>query len=159
MSETQGSALRLFKLGMVDNLRARGDLAGVKVLYHVDSVGDLAREMIWFGGARTDAEIPILRAGTKKVDETVDVELVVQVLLEDGQTYEDAERRGIELLVEVQQELAETTRPISEIHWAELRSWTADPKVLYSNDDPPRVLGAACRLECVLRYMARLVEP
>lgn len=160
-SPTNGTALVAFKSGMVANLRNRDGLGGVGVGYYLDEFDEMPVEAVWFEGADTDAEIPTMRSGTKRVDETVTVDLVVQVMLEQGQRFEDAEERGREILVEVQQELAETPAQVVEIQWAELTSWTADPIVLTQPADdggPPRVLGAASRFDCKVRYRARL-EP
>ncbi|WP_189059579.1 hypothetical protein [Longimycelium tulufanense] len=119
-----GTTLVSFKQELKTQLEARAGLSGVTVHYAFPETG-ITGEDIWFGEiAETDAEIPIMKSGTKKVDETVSVPVVVQVLKQQGEDQETADLRAVALLAELQQELAETPRTITDIYAAEMVGWT-----------------------------------
>lgn len=123
---TTGTSLVAVKQAMVTALRARPALATVQVLYGADDFppgkDHLESEAIWFGNTTwNDFSIPLIKAGTKKVDEDYDTEWFVQVLKDDGSTQEAADLRAKALLAELQQALAEAPGISSEISWAQLR--------------------------------------
>lgn len=123
---TTGTSLVDFKQALVTALRARPALAAVQVLYGPDDFpsGDdhVENESIWFGDTNWTAfEIPLIKAGTKKVDETYELDWIIQVIKGDGSLQETADIRAKALLVELQQALAETPQVSAETFWAQLR--------------------------------------
>lgn len=119
-----GTTLPVVKRAIIDALSARAGLSGVQVSYEMPQRGILA-ESVWFGeDTETETEIPVMKAGTKKVDETYALPLVVQVLVTDGRDAETADLRAAALLGEVQQCLAESPRLTPQIQWAELGGWS-----------------------------------
>lgn len=123
---TTGTSLVAVKQALVTALRARPALAGVMVLYGPDDFptgkDHLEAEAIWLGNTTwNDFAIPLIKAGTKKVDEDFETEWFVQVLKDDGSTQEAADVRARSLLAEVQQALAEAPDIAAEIFWAQLR--------------------------------------
>lgn len=121
-----GTTLVDVKQAIVTALRARSGLTGVQVLYGPDDFpsGDdhLEDESIWLGNATWDEyAIPVLKAGTKKVDEDYELEFFLQVLKRDGTTQEAADIRARVLLIELQQALAENPAISDHIFWAQLR--------------------------------------
>lgn len=121
-----GTSLVTAKQVLVTALRARPGLSGVQVMLGPDDFpsGDdhLKNEAIWFGDARwLESEIPVMKSGTLKVDETFELDWFVQVIKPDGSTQEAADLRAVALLAELQQSLAETPRPTTEILWALIR--------------------------------------
>lgn len=117
-----GTSLVAVKQALVSALRARVGLNGVQVLYGPDdfSVGDdhVREEAIWLGDTTwVESEIPVWKSGTKKVDETYEVEFVVQVIKSGGELQEAADVRAHELLEEFQQALAETPAISAEVFW------------------------------------------
>lgn len=118
-----GSTLVVVKDALLVGLRARPGLAGVQVAYALPQRG-LQREAIWFGEeTETDAAIPVMRAGIKKVEEQYSLPMVLQVLVTDGRDERAADGRAVELLAELQQLLAERPRITDAIEWAELSAW------------------------------------
>ncbi len=107
-------------------------------------------EALWFEDAETGTEIPLMRSGTKKVDETVDLDVVVQVLKPDGSAQDAADARAAEILVELQQELAETPQTVDAVLWAEMVGWKHTAGLL------PNGGGHGSRFEVTVRYKARL---
>lgn len=146
---TTGTTLVAFKGALRTRLAARAGLTGVQVLYAKPTSG-LKAEAIWFEDAETDAEIPVLKAGTKKVDEHISLVAVIQVRINDGRNEEAADLRAAELLAELQQELAETPRTIDAIQWAEMLGWSHTVGPI--GDGTSR----AARFEVTLRIRARL---
>lgn len=107
-----GTTLVTVKQAIVTALRARAGLTGIQVMHGPDDFpsGDdgLKDESIWLGDAKWLAmEIPTMKAGTKDVDETYELEVMIQVLKNDGSTQETADLRAAVLLAEVQQAFAE----------------------------------------------------
>ncbi|SDP60742.1 hypothetical protein SAMN04487905_10624 [Actinopolyspora xinjiangensis] len=119
-----GTTLPEVKRALVDALSARSGLSDVLVTYEYQQ-RDASPDRIWFGeDSETEAEIPTMRAGTKTVDETVTVPLVIQVLITDGRDAEAADLRASALMSEVQQQLAESPRIIPGVQWVVLTSWS-----------------------------------
>jgi len=150
-----GTSLVAFKQAIVTALRARPGLAGVQVLYGPDDfpVGDdhIETESIWFGNANwLTFEIPLIKAGTKKVDETFELDWFIQVLKDDGQTQEAADVRAKAILAEFQQALAENPQITTEAMWALLRLQRHATGQLASGP------GHGSRFEGVLEVRARL---
>ncbi|MCI2421507.1 hypothetical protein MOQ72_29140 [Saccharopolyspora sp. K220] len=145
-----GTTLPTVKRALVDALSARPGLAGVQVVYELPQRG-LLTEAIWFGeDTETENTIPVMRAGTKKVDETYALPLVVQVLITDGRDAETADQRAATLLGQVQQCLAENPRLTPEIQWAELGGWSH--RVGPIGDGSSR----GSRFDALVRVQARL---
>jgi len=118
-----GTTLPAVKRAIVDALAARPGMAGVQVSYEMPQRG-IAAESVWFGeDTETETEIPVMKAGTKHVDETYALPLVVQVLVTDGRDAETADLRAAALLAQVQQCLAVQPRIIPAIQWAEMAGW------------------------------------
>ncbi|MEV5538479.1 hypothetical protein AB0L13_16610 [Saccharopolyspora shandongensis] len=118
-----GTTLPAVKRAIVDALAARPGMAGVQVSYEMPQRGVLAESVWWGEDTETETEIPVMRAGTKKVDELWSGMLVVQVLITDGRDAEAADLRAAALLAEVQQCLAEQPRISPEVQWAEMTGW------------------------------------
>lgn len=123
---TTGTSLVAVKQAIVTALRARPALSTVQVLYGPDDFPSgkdhLEAESIWLGNTTwNDFTIPLIRAGTKKVDEDFETEWFIQVLKDDGSTQEAADIRAKALLAELQQSLAEAPGISPEIFWAQLR--------------------------------------
>jgi hypothetical protein len=124
-----GTSLIALKQALVTALRARAGLASVQILYGPDDfeAGDdhLQEEAIWLGNALwTNSEIPVMKAGTKEVAETFELEFFVQVLKSDGSSQETADLRAKALLTELQQALAEDPMLVAQappILWALLQ--------------------------------------
>ncbi|MEV0085258.1 hypothetical protein [Saccharopolyspora sp. NPDC050642] len=119
-----GTTLPAVKRALLDALAARPGLSGVQVSYEMPQRA-LAGEAIWFDeDTETEAGIPVMKAGTKKVDETYALPVVVQVLVTDGRDAEVADLRAAALLAELQQSLAENPQVTPAIQWAELGGWS-----------------------------------
>lgn len=145
-----GTTLPVVKRAILDALSARAGLSGVQVSYEMPQRGMLA-ESIWFGeDTETETEIPVMRAGTKHVDETWSALLVVQVLITDGRDAETADLRAAALMAEVQQTLAAQPRITPAIQWAELGGWTHHVGPI--GDGTSR----GSRFDCAIRVRARL---
>lgn len=144
-----GTSLFDFMDVFLARLEARPGLAEATVYDAYPSADGVANDAIWFGGAETDSEISAMRAGRKKVDEDVIVDVVVQCLKKQGEGQRAADNRARELLAEVQQELAETPQPTEDIHWAELVGWEL-------KRGPLPTTGHGCRFECKVKVKARL---
>ncbi len=118
-----GTSLVTFKRALRDNLRARPALAGVSVLYALTE-DETAPEAIWFEKAETEElSIPSLRAGKLHLQETYDLDVIVQVTLTEGQSQEQADARAVEIFAELQQELAAAPQPDNDIQWAKPHEW------------------------------------
>lgn len=117
-----GTSLIAFKQALRAALAARPGLAGVQVAYEYPVAG-ITGEDIWLGGAESDLRIPVMRAGTKKVDEDYTLTVFVQVLKTQGEGQETADLRAVALLREVQQALAENPQITTEIMWAQVIGW------------------------------------
>lgn len=123
---TTGTSLVAFKQALVAALRARPGLATVQVLYGPDDFppGDdhVKNESIWLGDTTWDEFfIPLIRAGTKKVEENFALQWFLQVIKDDGSSQEAADIRAQALLVELQQVLAVNPQISTEIFWAQLQ--------------------------------------
>lgn len=116
-----GTSLVAFKLALITRLTTRPGLAGVQIYYGVPEY--IHGEEIWLEGADAEDAIRIMRAGTKKVDESYVLTLVVQVLGDEGQEQQTVDVRAAELLREVQQDLAENPQPIADVWQAQLVGW------------------------------------
>lgn len=152
---TTGTTLVSVKQALVTALRARPGLAGVQVLYGPDDFpnGDdhLENESLWFGDTNwTDFAIPLIRGGTKKVDENYELGWTLQVIRDDGSSQEAADVRAKTLLAEFQQSLAETPAPSAEVFWAQLRVQRHVTGQLASGP------GHGSRFEGVVEVRARL---
>lgn len=118
-----GTSLVAFKQALRDNLTERPALAGVAVLY-ANTETEIPNEAVWFGKAGTeDLEIPSMRAGKLHLQETYDLDVVVQVMLTEGQSQEDADLRAVEIFAELQQELAAAPQSVDDIQWAKPFAW------------------------------------
>jgi len=117
-----GTTLIAFKQALKAALEARPGLAGATVNYQYPST-NITGEDIWLDRAESDNRIPVMRAGTKKVDEDYTVTLFIQVLKTQGEGQEAADLRALALLTEVQQLLAETPQLTSDIQWAQVTGW------------------------------------
>lgn len=152
---TTGTSLVVFKQAIVAALRARPGLSGVQVLYGPDDfqAGDdhLETESIWLGDTDwTDFSIPLIRAGTKKVDENYELHWTIQVIKDDGSSQETADLRLKALLAELQQALAESPGLSAETFWAQLRPQRHITGQLASGP------GHGSRIEGVIEVRARL---
>lgn len=117
-----GTSLIAFKQALKAALATRAGLAGVQVAYEYPAT-NITGEDIWLGGAESDVRIPVMRAGTKKVDEDYTLTVFVQVLKTQGEGQEAADLRATALLREVQQQLAENPQITAEIMWAQVAGW------------------------------------
>lgn len=152
---SQGTSLVAVKQVLVTALRARPGLAGIQVLYAWDDFegtdDHLRDEAIWFGNTLwTASEIPVMKAGTKKVDEEYELEVFIQVLKTDGVDQEAADVRARLLLVELQQALAEAPQISVETFWALLRMRRHATGLLAPGP------GHGSRFEGVIEVRARL---
>jgi hypothetical protein len=123
---TTGTSLVALKQAMVAALRARPGLAGIQILYAPDDFvapdDHVEAEAIWFGDTEwLESEIPVMKSGTKKVDETYGLSWTLQVVKDDGSSQETADLRAKALLVELQQALAEAPDISAEVFWAFLK--------------------------------------
>ncbi len=117
-----GTSLIAFKQALRTALAARAGLAGVQVAYEYP-VANITGEDIWLGNAESDNRIPVMRAGTKKVDEDYTLTVFAQVLKTQGEGQEAADLRAAAVLREVQQQLAESTQLTAEVMWAQVIGW------------------------------------
>lgn len=117
-----GTSLVAFKQALKTALAARAGLTGVQVAYEYPST-NITGEDIWLGNAESDNRIPVMRAGTKKVDEDYTLTVFAQVLKTQGEGQEAADLRASALLAEVQQCLAETPQLTAQIMWAQITGW------------------------------------
>lgn len=148
-----GTTLIAFRSGLVTRLTARAALAGVQVAKTMPGTEpgtELAAESIWFADAESDHEIPVMKAGTKKVDEVFTLAAVVQVLILDGRDQDTADLRAVALLAELQQELAETPHTIDSVDWAEMAGWNYVGGALGGGT------SRGSRFDVLLRVAARL---
>lgn len=146
-----GTTLPTVKRALIDALSTRPSLDGVQVSYEMPQRA-MSYESIWFGeDTETENTIPVMRAGTKKVDETYALPLVVQVLVTDGRDAEAADLRAAALLGAVQQCLAESPRLTPEIQWAELGGWAHHVGPI--GDGSSR----GSRFDALVRVQARLI--
>jgi hypothetical protein len=111
-----------FKQALVAALDARAGLSGVQVAYEYP-MPQPEPQAIWLAGAEAELDVPVARAGRRKVQEEYTVTLVAQVLMQQGEGQEAADLAALALLQEVQQELADNPQTTPEIMWAELRGW------------------------------------
>lgn len=121
-----GTSLITLKQALVTSLRARAGLTGVQVLYGPDDFtapdDHVEDEAIWLGDTIwIESEIPVMMIGTKKVDETYELDWIVQVVRADGSTQEATDLRAVALLAELQQALAETPVISAQTFWALIR--------------------------------------
>lgn len=136
---------------LVDKLAARPGLTGVQVLDAYPTSG-IGREAIWAEDADSDNEIPVMRAGVKKVDESVNTNWVLQVLRNDGSSQRVADLRANVLFGEFQQQLAEDPQVNeTDLQWAQLAGWQMQRGLLATG-------GHGVRIEITLNHRARL-EP
>lgn len=152
---TTGTSLVTVKQTMVTALRARAGLAGVQVLYgpddFVSSDDHVENEAIWFGDTEwTTYEMPVMRAGTQKVDENYELTWTIQVIKDDGSTQEVCDLRAKALLAELQQALAEAPGISPETFWVQLRLQRHKTGQVVSGP------GHGARFEGVLEVRARL---
>ncbi len=118
-----GSSLIAFKQALRVALVSRQTLTGVQVTYEYP-VASITGEDVWLGNAESTNRIPVMRAGTKKVDEDYTLTVIVQVLMTQSEGQEAADLRAVALLREVQQCLAENPQITPEIQWAQVSGWT-----------------------------------
>lgn len=144
-----GTTLFQFKRALRNRLLDRPGLAGVQVRY-AQSETELTNAEMWFTDASASTEIPVMRgpAQTLKVDESYTVKAIIQVLKNQGEGQEVADERAVEILEELQQELAENPQVTPEIHWASLTGWEYKYGALKS--------GHGAGFECQIRVRARL---
>lgn len=153
----QGTTMFAFRSALLDALRARPGLAGVQLAYD-KPVSELQSEAMWWDmEAESDDELPLMEAGTKTVEETYTVAMVLQVLVDDGRDQQAADLRAAELLAELQQELAAKPQTIEDINWAQLSGWAYIGKAIAGD-------GGSCRgarFGVVITVKARLypLEP
>ena len=146
---TIGSTLAVFKRELRDALRARPGLANVQIEYSQPET-ELQDDSIWFETADGSTALPVMRAGTKPVDETYQLKVAVQVLRTQGESQETADDRCIELFAEVQQCVAENPQLIPEIQWAKLEGWNHVVGMLASGG------GHGSRFDAQVTVKARL---
>lgn len=142
-----GTSLVTFKQALRTALTARPGMSGVQVSYAFPE-DDLQAESLWFEDAVTSNEIPVMKAGTKKVDEEYTLDAVIQVLKQQGESQETADLRAAALLAELQQALAENPQITPEIQWVEMAGWEHTPGKLNA--------GHGSRFNVTLRVRARL---
>ncbi|MFI7678562.1 hypothetical protein [Actinophytocola sp. NPDC049390] len=144
-----GTSLIAFKTALVDRLGERPGLAGVAVLYARSDVDSLPDEAIWLEKAETESlEFPAFRPTKMELQEVYDLDVTVQVRLTQGQTQRQADARALELLAELQQQLAEAPQLCDDIQWAKPESWKYHGGQLDS--------GHGCRFDIVVRVHARM---
>lgn len=117
-----GTTLVTLKQALRDALAARPGLSDAQVTYDFPT-GEVTGKDIWLGNAESANAIPTMRAGTKKVDESVDLMVYVQVLMTDGQGQEAADLAANELFSGVQQLFAENAQVHPSIKWAQITRW------------------------------------
>lgn len=144
-----GTTLALWKVALVTSLQGRAGLVNVSVGYSFPE-DNITGQDIWFDEAESDNVIPVMRAGTKKVDEEYVATIIIQVLKNQGESQSVADVRAVELLGELQQALAESPQTVSEIHWAELIGWKNHIGILPSGN------GHGSRFTCLVQVRARL---
>ncbi len=152
---SQGTSEIVARQALVTALRARGALASVQVLYAQDdfvaSDDALKNEAIWLGDTEwLESEIPVMKSGTKKVDEVYEIGVTIQVIKDDGSSQEVTDQRAQVLLVEVQQALAEAPKISAEVFWA---LWRTRKHVTGQLATGP---GHGARYEGVVEVRARL---
>lgn len=149
---TTGTTLVTLKQEVRDALQALPGLIEVKVSYSHPGEDKITGEDIWLGKARSENEIPTMRAGTKKVDELVSLELFIQVLKQSGEGQEEADLRAVEILSEVQQLFARSPRISPSIMWAQIARWDHVPGVLAAGNESSH----GSRFEVIIVARARL---
>lgn len=81
-------------------------LSGVQVKYGRPADNQLERECVYVGDVTGSSRVPTMRAGRKPREETYSVEVVVAVLMLEGEVTE-AEARAFTLLTEVEDVVAD----------------------------------------------------
>lgn len=145
-----GTATFEFIAALVERLKSRPGLSEVQVLDSYPTAG-LGPSAIWAEDAESDHEIPVMKAGTKKVDETVSTSWVIQRLRNDGSEQSATDTDAGLMLGEFQQELAETPQTLVAIQWAQLTGWRMQRGLLATG-------GHGTRIELTVTHRARL-EP
>lgn len=144
-----GTTLVAFKQALVTALSARPRLAGVQISYGFPDT-EIWDESIWIEGARAELGIPTMTVGTKRVEENYSLTVACQVLRTQAEGQDVADLRAAQLLVELQQALAEKPELIPEILWAEIDGWTHHVGALAKSD------GHGSRFDVRVRVRARL---
>lgn len=144
-----GSALVAYKQTMITRLSAIIALAGVSVTYGFPDV-EMPPEAIWFADAKTKNWDPIMRAGVRKLDEEFELELIVQVLKQDGDTQENADIRALQLVAAVQADMAAAPRPTDLIMWSLFEGWDHKTGLM------PNGGGHGSRFDCRITVRSRL---
>lgn len=144
-----GTSLVTVKTALVDAFTARAGLAGVQVCYGFPD-DEISDESIWLQEATSQDAIPVMKTGTKKIEEQYSVTVACQVLRSEGESQQVADTRAAELLAEVQQTLAETPRLVPDIMWAELDGWRHHVGQL------PKGEGHGSRFDVQVKVRARL---
>ena len=146
-----GTALVTLKQAVRDALTIRPGLAAVQVTYAYPGAGGITGQDIWLGDAQSVNRSPVMRAGTKKVDETVSLMLFVQVLKTAGEGQEAADLRAAELLSEVQLLFAQSPQISPSIMSAQITQWVHSTGSFEGNES-----SHGSRFEIVIEAKARL---
>lgn len=119
-----GTTLVTLKQELRDALQVLPGLVEVKVSYGYPGEGGITGRDIWMADAESENQIPTMRAGTKRVDETLALSLIVQVLKTSGEGQEAADLEAVELFSEVQQLFARSPQISPSIMWAQIARWS-----------------------------------
>lgn len=114
------SVVTTAKQALVAALQASSELEGVKVAYAWPGPG-AKPEQVFLGASRFVQRIANLKTGRKHRQETVQVDLIVEVW-HGGRTVDKAdeiEARAFEILAAVENVLADTPRFHDDIQWGE----------------------------------------
>jgi hypothetical protein len=131
---TAGTTLIHVKRDLIAALKQRPKLSAANIAYTHPGTDGTKGEAIWLGNASSENVIPVMRAGTAKVDETISLTLYIQSLKTAGEGQEEADRASVEMFAEVQQLLAERPKVSPVIQWAQLTRWVHSTGAFAGND-------------------------
>ena len=117
-----GTTLVEVKQALVTSLGARAGLSAVTVSYARPN-GTMPNECIWFGDAEAETAISVMGGAVKKIDETYNLDAVVQILIRDGRDEEAADLRAEAVFTEFQQQLAATPKPVDAVRQVQMSGW------------------------------------
>lgn len=102
-----GTTVVAVRRWLVDQLRAHGDLEGVRVYYSYPGEDDAQARAIWTSPASAEVSMPTFRANRQRREERIVVPVTLRVLAH-GKDQDAADDEAVEFLATVEQWLAAT---------------------------------------------------
>jgi hypothetical protein len=148
---TTGTTLVTLKQQLRDALQALPGLASAQITYGYPGENAITGKDIWMADAESENHIAVIKAGTKKVDETLALSLIIQVLKTAGEGQEAADLEAVELFSEVQQLFARSPQISPSIMWAQIARWSHKTGAYSGNES-----SHGSRFEVTVTARARL---